>query len=339
MLVALVQLALPAHPLAAKGIRRVTIRGPGLARPIRVSGTETHSPALRLALFDPTCASLGAVALTPEALGVRYRAVYVMPLSGEAVSIRQDLYPYAQGGPVTYTAGPPAFLEKTAGHQNGWRRGPGELFRLLLDRGLPAVAPASAPSPRSVSAAEVGPLLPVGGGDILDATISGPGLGEPIRVSGTGLDFLEAGGVLGGKCTRLSALQIEPDDLGPRYEAQYLVEFGPGAQLASVEQKLYPFVPGGPVTFTPPGQGTRGSDGAPVELAWGWRQAPGELSEFLAEQGLPTETLAAPVTVPSEERVEPAAAEIAWLIVGLLAGMLTLFALMIRRAVRGPASV
>ena len=52
--------------------------------------------------------------------------------------IRQDLYPYARGGAVTYTKpGQPIFDMSTRG---GWYRNP-DLKRTLVSLGLPASAP------------------------------------------------------------------------------------------------------------------------------------------------------------------------------------------------------
>jgi hypothetical protein len=49
-----------------------------------------------------------------------------------------DVYPYAAGGAVTYTApGQPIFSSETDG---GWFRGP-ELKRVLVQTGLPRTAP------------------------------------------------------------------------------------------------------------------------------------------------------------------------------------------------------
>ena len=55
---------------------------------------------------------------------------------GEEDQLTQAVYPYAEGGPVTYTeAGQDFFeVERTRG---GWSRAPEELTRLLTSQGLP----------------------------------------------------------------------------------------------------------------------------------------------------------------------------------------------------------
>ncbi len=73
------------------------------------------------------------------ALGPKYRITYVVPGPyGRNDTLRQDFYPYAAGGPLTYTEpGQPFFGgEKTHG---GWFQAPQTLKNDLV--GLPAKAP------------------------------------------------------------------------------------------------------------------------------------------------------------------------------------------------------
>jgi hypothetical protein len=58
-----------------------------------------------------------------------------------ADTLRQDLYPYASGGPLSYMKpGQPFWEQRTRG---GWYRGTAELKRMLVRASLPAKAPAS----------------------------------------------------------------------------------------------------------------------------------------------------------------------------------------------------
>lgn len=76
-------------------------------------------------------------------LGPRYTITWTIPDgSGTARKIRQDVYPYAAGGPVTYTKpGQPVFDQTTRG---GWYKGSDDLRQHLISLGLPNRAPLSA---------------------------------------------------------------------------------------------------------------------------------------------------------------------------------------------------
>jgi hypothetical protein len=77
----------------------------------------------------------------PGDLGRKYTVTYTMPGPDNALDeLRQDIYPYAQGGAVTYVApGQPFFGgDRTKG---GWFRGYADLKQLLVDAGLPATQP------------------------------------------------------------------------------------------------------------------------------------------------------------------------------------------------------
>ncbi|HZC99317.1 MAG TPA: hypothetical protein VFA46_03730, partial [Actinomycetes bacterium] len=78
-------------------------------------------------------------------LGPRYTITWTIPDgSGTAKRIRQAVYPYAAGGPVTYTKpGQPVFDQTTRG---GWYRASDALREHLLSLGLPSKAPPVAAS-------------------------------------------------------------------------------------------------------------------------------------------------------------------------------------------------
>ena len=139
-----------ATPALAKGPSQARITGPGLARPIVVSGNgEPGQPGIlgTLALqtrlfsvmFGPNVPEPPQLRTPPTAsLGPRYTIVYTV--YGEFTrpgqqfgQIRQDLYPRADGGPVIYTpqgqpGGPLPFF--------GWFRAGRHLPRTLAKLGV-----------------------------------------------------------------------------------------------------------------------------------------------------------------------------------------------------------
>ncbi len=78
-------------------------------------------------------------------LGPRYTITWTIPdESDTARKIGQDLYPYAAGGPVTYTRpGQPVFDQTTRG---GWYKASDGLRQHLISLGLPNKAPLAAAS-------------------------------------------------------------------------------------------------------------------------------------------------------------------------------------------------
>ena len=143
-------LAVPG-PAIAKGPSKVTITGPGLARPIVLAGVAEGSSTSRIGRLveasgwfalafrqvpDPTSARRPAGAPGPA-----YLAVYVVPTGGStSVRIRQELYPYAAAGALAHMrAGQALFGGTTHG---GWYRGGPALRRALVALGLPARTPA-----------------------------------------------------------------------------------------------------------------------------------------------------------------------------------------------------
>lgn len=71
-------------------------------------------------------------------LGPKYTVVWTVPMPGNTHRVRQELYPYARGGAVTYMKpGQPIFDMKT---QGGWYQATG-LKLTLVSLGLPERAP------------------------------------------------------------------------------------------------------------------------------------------------------------------------------------------------------
>jgi hypothetical protein len=147
-LIAGVALLLPATA-AAKGPSDATITGPGLSSPIKISGggeggNTTLGHLVMYGGFFPQ-----AFGQSPDpvfrarpatALGPRYDVTYVVP-GPSTDTLRQELYPYAAGGPLSYMEpGQPLWSQKTHG---GWFRAAPELKPTLIEAGLPKKAPAT----------------------------------------------------------------------------------------------------------------------------------------------------------------------------------------------------
>ncbi len=145
----------------AKGADGVTISGVGVPTPISVAADH---PGEDLALLGEEAGFFPAVfSQTPDpmlsapptaALGPKLVMRWHVP-SGESTAdtISQDVYPYAEGGPLTYTApGQTVFGTSAPG---GWFRAPTGLVTTLTRLGVPdrvalvsaAAIPAAAPSP------------------------------------------------------------------------------------------------------------------------------------------------------------------------------------------------
>jgi hypothetical protein len=135
-----------AGPAAAKGPIGVTITGPGLAEPVVLRGNAEASATSRIGrivqfggwfpqAFRQTPDSTTRQAPTKR-LGPRYAATWIVPVGGgRSMTIRQDLYPWASGGPVTHMrAGQPIFDSATHG---GWYRGSFALRTTLVSLGVP----------------------------------------------------------------------------------------------------------------------------------------------------------------------------------------------------------
>jgi hypothetical protein len=130
----------------AKGPDQATIDGTGMTAPASISGTEGASgdlstlvelaglfPAAMGQTPDPMLATAPDELLGPK-LSITWRIPDGDPTPG---TVRQDLYLYAEGGPLTYTAPGQQFLgsERTRG---GWFRTPAALRSRWAGFGLPA---------------------------------------------------------------------------------------------------------------------------------------------------------------------------------------------------------
>jgi hypothetical protein len=141
-----------ASPAAAKvGIAEVRISGPGLgAEGLRITGSAMEgmwdSGIDRAGgLDDMRAGSARELGIRATDLGPKYVVTYRLDAGTKRAEIvRQELYPYAKGGPVTYAPtgqriaeGLPWGVTITA----GWRESSSEFFRYLVDQGLPEADP------------------------------------------------------------------------------------------------------------------------------------------------------------------------------------------------------
>jgi hypothetical protein len=135
----------------AKGPIAATIDGPGPSGGISLGGNgEPGSGAPLGNLADQSGLFPAAFRQSPDPmladrptgdLGPRYTITYRLPgPNGEESTIRQNAYPNAQGGPVTYTAPGQRFFG-TESTRGGWYRAAPALKATVLQAGQPRAAP------------------------------------------------------------------------------------------------------------------------------------------------------------------------------------------------------
>jgi hypothetical protein len=152
----------------------ITLRGDGEPGSGGDLGTLADLSGLFPAMFGQSPDPMLDAAPTRR-LGPRYTITWTIPNgSTTAQKVRQDVYPYAAGGPVTYTKpGQPVFDQTARG---GWYKASDGLRQHLISLGLPNKAPqpvvsgsgssaSPAPAPPAVVAAApaVWPRVLVGG--------------------------------------------------------------------------------------------------------------------------------------------------------------------------------
>jgi hypothetical protein len=123
------------------------------------------------------------------------------------------------------------------------------------------------------------------------ASITGPGLSSPVAITGTGegdtstdLGLLVMDGgwfpeVFGSSPSPM--LRSRPARLGPEYTVDYTVPGGP--TIDRLQQSLYPYALGGPVTYMRPGQRFWGTQ----QTSGGWYRGTLQLKRMLVAAGLP----------------------------------------------------
>jgi hypothetical protein len=163
-----------ALPAAAKGPASASIEGPGLAGPLVMGysddassvGTEGlggllnhgrlgHALIAATAVAPPREGTLVTPTPSPPPgrLGSRYAVTYDMGPDG---AIRQDLYPYAEGGPVAHLPAGQRIGTRPLG--GGWARADVALLGVLTNAGLPVTDPAP---PAAVAPVAAGASWPV----------------------------------------------------------------------------------------------------------------------------------------------------------------------------------
>jgi hypothetical protein len=157
-------LLLAAVPTAAqaKGASAATISGGGPGGlpggPINLkgdgepgSGTNLANLAEAAGVFallweDGQPGALTSAPLPPAQRGARYTITWTFPNGdGGEDQVRQSVWPYAAGGPLTFMATGQKVLDGTT--RGGWYRAGDNLRQLLVTLGLPNRAPLATPTP------------------------------------------------------------------------------------------------------------------------------------------------------------------------------------------------
>ena len=115
------------------------------------SGTSLANLAEAAGVFallweDGQPGALTSAPLPPAQRGARYTVTWTFP-NGDAGEdqVRQSVWPYAAGGPLTFMATGQKVLDGTT--KGGWYRAGDNLRQLLITLGLPNRAPLATPTP------------------------------------------------------------------------------------------------------------------------------------------------------------------------------------------------
>ena len=163
------------------------ITGPGLDGPLAIGGRDFWTV---LYLTGAGYRPWGYAEPSPppaSSLGPRYRATYVMdPNHGPALTMTQDLYPYARGLVWAFTPGGQGFRSDMGRFitPGGWWHS-AALLGLLTAHGLPASSPALAASSAAGSLADSGSSVGGPGG-------GAGGSGQPLTPVWIGVALLAA---------------------------------------------------------------------------------------------------------------------------------------------------
>jgi hypothetical protein len=134
-------------------------------------------------------------------------------------------------------------------------------------------------------------LLPAAalGKGATEATITGPGLEEPIVLTGVGEPGTDQLMTLSGFFPAVFEQTPDPmrdtrpaGELGPEYVVRYVMP-GPDHETDTIVQKLYPYASAGPVSYVEPGQLFWTTE----EASGGWYVPGGTLRDLLVAAGLP----------------------------------------------------
>jgi hypothetical protein len=145
----------------------VTLRGDGEPGSGTDLGMLAEGTGLYAVVFDGDPGAVLKAAPT-DRLGPRYTITWTFPdpEGGKDRKVRQHVYPYAAGGPVSFTPAGQAVLDTTS--TGGWYQGFDGLRAQLIDLGLPnrqplppaaTATPAPAAQPASTSPPPVWPRI------------------------------------------------------------------------------------------------------------------------------------------------------------------------------------
>jgi hypothetical protein len=141
---------------AAKEPSQASISGPGFRKTLKMQPGDFMNTALghltiRSGFFPAAVGQIPNPMLPGRPagnLGPKYTIVWTVPLPGHTHRVRQDVYPYARGGAVTYMKpGQRIFDTQTRG---GWYSAYG-LKQTLTQLGLPARVPQGSSSGASLA--------------------------------------------------------------------------------------------------------------------------------------------------------------------------------------------
>jgi hypothetical protein len=178
---------------------------------------------------------------------------------------------------------------------------------------------------------------------VVEATLSGPGLDEPLsfrdkpQPPGGGGGEAEQFRLLADQSGVYDAIYSEggvtarepKGDLGPRHTVRWTMAFVAGEDgaidpLGTIRMHLYPYADGGPVSFVPE-QTYAGLEGEGMTVRPGWQHASPVLVENLQAWGLPTLRALTPPPAPGREpasdptRSPATGSQIPWLLLVVVA--------------------
>jgi len=138
--VALATVLALASPAVAKGASVVTVKGPGVP-PISLDGDGTRTLNDAAGLYRAVSHQPAGATLRRRPtgkLGPRYVATYGWLVAVDRTKpVRQELYPFAEGGAWTYTPPGQRVFETGSAFKGGWYRAGQPLTDLLVSLGVP----------------------------------------------------------------------------------------------------------------------------------------------------------------------------------------------------------
>ena len=152
LMVSAAALVVPATA-AAKGPSAANVNGPGTGGGISIgggggdpsAGTPLGNLTLNAGFFPAMFRQTPDPMLDGRphgALGPKYTITWTVPGPNGDSTVKQDLYPYAQAGAVTYMKPGQTFWDRERTH-GGWFAGGAALKQTLIAAGLPRTPPAS----------------------------------------------------------------------------------------------------------------------------------------------------------------------------------------------------